>query len=295
MRSAREASLIRVPAYAKLNLYLHVIGRRADGYHELDSLVAFADLADEVTVSRGDGLSLELGGRFAADAGSAEHNLAMRAATMLASAAGVSAGARIRLIKNIPAAAGLGGGSADAAATLRALMQLWRIATHEIDLAALALELGADVPVCLSDRPSFVGGMGERIDAAPGLPEVGLLLVNPGVRLSTDEIFSRWRGAASAPARFTSPPPTAEALAEILADRANDLTSLATALAPVIGEVLAILAGLPGCRLARMTGSGGTCFGLFDDRRAAAAAAERIAGRPAWWVYAGRLRAGADH
>lgn len=282
---------IRLAAPAKLNLYLHVTGRRPDGYHLLDSLAVFAELADELEIRPSERLSLMVEGPFARQAGPDGDNLVLRAAAALARAAGVTAGAGIRLIKNIPAAAGLGGGSADAAAALAGLMRLWRIEAHSVDLMRIALDLGADVPVCLAGRPSFVGGIGERIDPAPVMPVAGLLMVNPRVELATPAVFAARDGAFSKPHRFAGAPRSVTHLAELLADRRNDLTDAAIGLAPEIGDALALIGALPGCRLARMTGSGATCFGLFDDP-AAAATAWRSMDRPGWWIAATGLKAG---
>ena len=272
-------------APAKVNLYLHVTGRRSDGYHLLDSLVVFAGLSDRLTFRPAQSISLSLNGRFADAAGPDGDNLALRAAAALREAAGTVAGAEIELEKNIPVAAGLGGGSADAAAVLSGLAGLWGIARDSVDLAALGLEIGADVPACLAARPSFVGGIGEAVEPAPDLPEAGLLLVNPDIRVATPAVFAARRGGFSPAGRFADPVGTVEDLAALLAERGNDLTEAAVRLAPAIDDVLSALAELPGCRLARMTGSGATCFGLFDDLSAAAAAAPGIE-RDGWWVSA---------
>jgi 4-diphosphocytidyl-2-C-methyl-D-erythritol kinase len=287
--SDATSGVIRLAAPAKLNLYLHVIGRREDGYHLLDSLVVFTDLSDRLELRHSDEMALEVDGDFAAKAGPDNENLVLRAARALAQAVGVENGMSARLTKNIPPAAGLGGGSADAAATLRALMRLWEIPADAVDLPAIALQLGADLPVCLSGKPSFVGGIGEKIEPAPQLPGAGLLLVNPGVALATPSVFARRRGGFSPEGRFTRPPPDAGALAALLAERTNDLTDAAVALAPVIAEVLELLEAAPGCHLARMTGSGATCFGLFDNEAAAAGAASGLS-RNGWWVRATRIR-----
>ncbi len=271
-------------APAKINLYLHVTGRRPDGYHLLDSLVVFADIADRLEFRPAADLDLELRGPFAGGCGPAQDNLVLRAGRALRQAAGISAGASIELTKNIPPAAGLGGGSADAAAALRGLARLWNLAEEDVDLAALGLEIGADVPVCLAGRASFVCGIGEELAAAPELPAAGLLLVNPGVSLATPSVFAARRGGFTPPGRFTGAVGSAGELAALLADRNNDLTEAAMRLAPAIGDVIGALEKLPGCRLARMTGSGATCFGLFDDRDAAAAAAAGIE-REGLWVH----------
>jgi 4-diphosphocytidyl-2-C-methyl-D-erythritol kinase len=223
-----------------------------------------------------------------------EDNLVLRAARRLADAAGIGAGARLSLTKRLPVAAGLGGGSADAAAALTALVRLWRVELDAGRLAALALDLGADVPVCLVARAAFVGGIGEAIDPAP-LPPAPLLLVNPGVALVTADVF-RARAAAgtafgAAGPRWSSAPADAAALIARLAGTRNDLEAAASGLVPAVGQALAAIAAQPGCRLARMSGSGATCFGLFTTSAAAAGAAAAIrAARSGWWVASTMLR-----
>lgn len=272
-------------ARAKINLYLHVTGRRSDGYHLLDSLIVFTTCGDTVEAHDGDRLSLEVAGPFAAAVPNGEGNLVLRAARALAAAAGVKAGAHLRLIKRLPPASGIGGGSADAAATLFALMSLWGVRPADDDLARIALDLGADVPVCLGGAPAFVGGIGERLDPAPTLPEVSIVLANPGIAVATVEVFRSRGGPFSAPARFTSPPPDARALAGLLAERRNDLTDPAVRLAPPIRTLLDHLSRLQGALLARMSGSGATGFALFADAAEAEAAAATLrAAHPSWWV-----------
>lgn len=286
--SAGDPGALRLAAPAKINLYLHVTGRRADGYHLLDSLVVFARLADEIELAPDSAFELAVDGPFAAASGPPEANLALAAARALAAAADVDTGVRIRLVKNIPTAAGLGGGSADAAAVLSGLIRLWNIPPDSVDLPSLGLELGADVPACLARRPVFVGGIGEEIADAPALPPAGLLLVNPGVALSTPAVFAGRRGGFSAAGRFAEAPSSVAELAAILEPRSNDLTESACRLAPVIDDVLSAVAAAPGCRMARMTGSGATCFGLFDDEAAAVAALPPVRDR-GWWVSATAL------
>ncbi len=212
----------------------------------------------------------------------------MRAARALAAAAGLRAGVRIELTKNIPVAAGLGGGSADAAAVLRGLVRLWGMHEGEVDLAEVGLGLGADVPACLARRPVFVGGIGDDVVAAPPLPPAGCLLVNPGVALSTASVFAGRRGGFSATARFAAPPQSVAELVAILETRGNDLAAAACRLAPVVDDVLAALRAAPGCRLARMSGAGATCFGLFDDEASAAAALPAVR-HGGWWAMATTL------
>ncbi len=284
-------------APAKINLYLHILGRRADGYHLLDSLVAFADIGDCVTAAPAPSLSLALGGPEAGGiAALGEDNLVMRAARLLAAASRPKApgaaqfGAALYLDKVLPAASGIGGGSSDAAATLRALDLMWHRPLGPDALARLALQLGADTPACLAARPVWVGGIGERIEDAAGLPPAGIVLANPRRTLPTADVFRARRGAFSATGRFDPMPADAAGLAMVLEDRRSDLTGAALGLLPDIAPVLARLARLPGALLARMSGSGATCFALFSDRATALAAGALISrAEPAWWSAAGAL------
>ena len=276
-------------ARAKVNLYLHVTGKRPDGYHELDSLMVFPDLWDELVLERAGELSLEVAGPFAAalEAEGGE-NLALRAARLLAAEAGGGRGARLRLTKNLPVAAGIGGGSADAAAALRGLCRFWDLDLPAGRLEALALDLGADVPPCLESRPVFARGIGELLTPAPDLPPFWLVLVNPGVPVATAKVFKARAGGFSAAVEApTEPLADLDALLAFLARSGNDLEPVAVTLAPEVGAVLAALRRLAGCRFARMSGSGATCFGLFEGAaEAEAAAAELAAAHPDWWVAA---------
>lgn len=275
------------PAHAKVNLFLHLLGRRADGYHDLDSLVVFAAAADALRAEPAATLSLAVDGPFGlALAGS--DNLVLRAAHALAAATGTTRGARLTLTKALPVASGIGGGSADAAAALRALDLLWGLDLGAERLAVLGAGLGADIPVCVHARPARMGGIGERIGSAPALPPFGLLLANPGVALATAPVFAAWRGGFDAPAALPGSWPDAAAMAQDLARCRNALEPAAIALCPPIAAVLDALRMLPGARLARLSGSGATCFALFDDDAAAAkAAADLKAARPGWWIAAG--------
>jgi len=278
-------------APAKLNLYLHVVGKRHDGYHLLDSLVVFADIADRVAVASAPQLSLALVGPFAgALAANDKNNLVWRAAETLAHHLGRAPNVALTLEKNLPIASGIGGGSSDAAAALRALIGLWQVKLDDSALADIAAALGADVPVCLAARPSWLGGIGERVERAPALPPAGLMLVNPGIALPTATVFKSRRGPFSAPARFDTAPADPGALAALLAERHNDLTAAAIDQVPAIAMVLQRLGAAEGALLARMSGSGATCFALFAaEREAIAAAAKLRAQEPGWWVAAGRL------
>lgn len=278
---------VRISAPAKINLYLHVTGRRADGYHLLDSLVVFAGIADELSVTPAEGWSLVIEGPFADKIPAGSDNLVAKAATALAGICGQAPDVEVRLTKNLPPAAGIGGGSADAAAVLHALCRIWQRDPGEPAIQDLALSLGADVPVCLAGRPVFFGGVGEQLTAAPGLPDCWLVLVNPGVEVPTPSVFRARTGPFSQGGRFGDPPGTVAELAAVLAARGNDLMAPALTLAPVIGTVLAALEDRPGCLLARMSGSGATCFGLFAEPEGARrAAADLAADYPDWWVEA---------
>ena len=290
------AVALNVPAAAKINLYLHITGQRPDGYHFLDSLVAFAGVHDTVTLSPAPDLtlSLELDGPYAGDLPEVGGNLALQAAEWLRQAAGCDAGAAIRLEKKLPVASGIGGGSADAAAVLGGMVRLWGLDAAEINLPDIALDLGADVPVSLFGEAAFVGGIGEEIVRAPALPPAWLVLVNPGVALSTPAVFEARDGLFSKPGRFDDSPATAAVLAEFLARTGNDLTAAAIGIEPVIGDVLKALEAAEEVLLARMSGSGATCFGLFAETAAAARAAAEISrAQPGWWVRATPLLADA--
>ncbi len=284
---AAAGAAVSVFAPAKINLYLRVTGRRDDGYHLLDSLVVFAAIGDTVTAAPGAALTLAASGPEEAGLPDAEQNLALRAARLLALEAGCGAGAALRLEKCLPVASGIGGGSTDAAATLRALDRLWGLGRDAADLAALGGRLGADLPVCLAARPVRMRGIGERLDPAPGLPEFGLVLANPRQALATQAVFKARDAAFSAPARLPEAWPDAAALARDIAVLGNDLEAAARRLCPVIGEVRTALAALPGCLAAGMSGSGATCFAIFADAARAAAAAAALP--DAWWRWGGGL------
>ncbi len=269
-------------APAKVNLYLHVTGRREDGYHLLDSLAVFPAVGDTLTARADAVLSLTLAGRFGASLAAEPDNLLLRAARALAPGRGAALG----LEKNLPIASGIGGGSADAAAALRVLSRLWGM--PKANLPALALGLGADVPVCLASRPARMQGIGEILAPVPALPDFGMVLVNPGVAVPTPSVFKARSGDFTSPAILPESWPDAAAMAADLRRCGNDLQAPAIGIAPVIGEVLAVLDALPGCLLARMSGSGATCFALFANAAAAQAAAQTIA-RPNWWYWGGGL------
>jgi 4-diphosphocytidyl-2-C-methyl-D-erythritol kinase len=271
-------------AFAKINLTLRVLGRRADGYHELESLVAFADVADALTLEPGSTDGLEMSGPFAGRSGPVGDNLVLKSLAELRRRIPGLKGGRFRLEKNLPVAAGIGGGSADAAAALRLLAKANRIALDDSRLMAAAQVVGADVPVCMESRPCIMRGIGEVLSEPLDLPPIPAVLVNPGVALVTREVFGKFKGA-HAGSGLAGVPTKTGALIELLRQQDNDLTVAATACAPVVGEVLAALRSAPGSALARMSGSGSTCFALFGSREQAEAAAQQIAGeRKNWWV-----------
>lgn len=268
-------------APAKVNLALHVTGRRDDGYHRLQSLVVFAGVGDRVVVEPADTPKLQITGPQAAALAPSPDNLVLRAAAWM------GVGARITLEKVLPIASGIGGGSADAAAVLRLLMR----AGHALPGDPLAL--GADVPVCLAGRPCIMAGVGEVVQpiAAP-LPPAWLVLANPGVAVSTPDVFRALTRRDNPPMDPMPPARSLDDLAHWLARQRNDLEGPAIALAPVIAQVRAALAEATGCHLARMSGSGATCFGLFDGPDTAGAAEQRLrAAHPDWWVAAAPILA----
>lgn len=284
---------LRLIAPAKINLYLHVLGRDARGYHQLDSLTAFTDAGDCLTVWPDSALTLRVSGPFAAACGPIAANLVMRAATALARAAGIARpGARMALIKNLPPASGIGGGSSDAAAAIRLLQLLWEIAPDPARDAELALGLGADVPACLQGAPALVRGIGERLLLAPSLPPAHVLLANPGIELPTAQVFDRLAGRfGAAAAALPQHIPDVAALARLLAGRRNDLLAPASELVPEIPALLDMLGAQPGCLLARMSGSGASCFALFASQSQQQDAARKLTGAAGVaWLMAGRLR-----
>lgn len=271
------------PAPAKVNLYLHVLGRTPAGYHLLDSLAVFGPACDILHVEESDELTLSVVGPFAG--GLVGDNLVLRAARALAGEAGIKPRACLRLDKRLPVASGIGGGSADAAATLRLLSRLWKVRPAREDLARIALTLGADVPVCLGLVPARMGGIGEVLAASPAMPEYGMLLVNGGQPVSTSNVFQCRTGAFSNQAVLPETLSSVAALVNAMSRVNNDLEAAAVSLCPVIADVLQALRVMPGCRLARMSGSGGTCFALFDTALAAKAAETVVPGP--WWRCGG--------
>lgn len=276
-------------AAAKINLALHVTGQRADGYHLLDSLVVFAELGDRITVTASNEDRFFVDGPFAGDVPRDGGNLVLRARDALRTAfpAHTTEPVSISLEKNLPVASGIGGGSSDAAATLRALKQLWRIPADAAALANLALPLGADLPMCLTGRPLFARGIGEQLEPVTHFPALHLVLVNPGVAVETPKVF---RALASRDNPALAPLDSADTVLDWLAATRNDLEPAAISIEPSITEVLSALRR-SGAAFARMSGSGATCFGIFHGATAASRAAEAISGvHPNWFSAATTTR-----
>ncbi len=280
-------------AAAKLNLCLHVTGYRSDGYHELDSLVVHVDQGDWIIVEPADDLSLSVSGAFCEGIPADGRNLVLKAAHLLAKQIGEPVGAKILLIKNLPSAAGIGGGSSDAAATLHLLSSLWNIAVPDLDGLS---KLGADVPVSMSPELSRMEGIGERLTHLGDPPVLNFLLINPGVDLPTPKVF------AALTEKFNAPLPkelpelhSSEDWIDWLIMQRNDLEAPATDLRPIVGEVLSALRDWPSAKLARMSGSGATCFALFSSWADAQEAEAHFAKtQPNWWVRAARTWNGKD-
>ena len=278
-------------APAKVNLTLHVLGRRGDGYHELESLVVFADAGDQLTFAAGAELDLVVRGPTADVSGPTGDNLVLKAARLLAERVeGLRLG-RFTLDKRLPVAAGLGGGSSDAAAALRLLVLENDLELGDPRVVAAARATGADVPVCLDPRPRMMRGVGEILSAPIALPKLPAVLVNPGVAVPTVGVFKALAAPPLMPAtKQDDPIATGADINEVVAAvaaRRNDLEAPAISLQPVIADVLSALRAFPACRLARMSGSGATCFGLFNSAPDAEAAARSLADlQPGWWVRA---------
>jgi 4-diphosphocytidyl-2-C-methyl-D-erythritol kinase len=274
-------------ACAKINLTLRVLGRREDGYHELESLVAFADFADKLDLELDQPESLDVSGPFAAACGAGADNLVLKAAAALRERVGRLKSGRFLLDKRIPVAAGIGGGSADAAAALRLLARANDLTLDDPRMESAALAAGADVPVCLESKPRVMRGVGDLLSTPVTLPTLPALLVNPAVPLATRDVFAAFAGSEGSKAQVRTPPRERDAAIDFLSRYGNDLAPAAVRCAPVITDVLLTLRALPGLRLARMSGSGPTCFGLFRSPGEAAAAARRLqAERKEWWVQA---------
>jgi 4-diphosphocytidyl-2-C-methyl-D-erythritol kinase len=279
-------------APAKINLFLHVGERRADGFHALQSLVVFASVGDVLRFAPADDLRLSLEGPFAKGLEAESDNLILRSARLLAAETGAAPGAEITLTKNLPVSSGIGGGSADAAASLRGLVKLWGLSLRDNRTLALAEQLGSDVPVCMGSHSSWMEGRGERVTPSATMPSLTIVLVNPGVAVPTAKVFSSLRTRRGVEGMN---PPAWKSVGELigyLETTSNDLEAPAREIAPVIGEAVSAIANSRDVLLARMSGSGATCFGLFADEGSAQAAARGIsAAHPDWWCAAGILKA----
>jgi 4-diphosphocytidyl-2-C-methyl-D-erythritol kinase len=285
--------MIRETASAKLNLYLHVGPVRNDGRHALASLFVFTEDGDAVTVEAARDISLTISGPAAGALADLPHeeNLIWKAAELLREACGVSQGAAIKLEKNLPTAAGIGGGSADAAAALRALIKLWNIKIADDALAQLAFRLGADVPACLAGAPVLVAGAGEDVSPGPALPPLWACLVNPGVKILTGPVFQAFDAGNPAPAAPTAPAlaeASYDALAQLMGETRNDLQPAAIMHAPEITDIIKRLGQCRGALAARMSGSGATCFALFSTAADAESARDE-AHDEGWWAMASPL------
>jgi 4-diphosphocytidyl-2-C-methyl-D-erythritol kinase len=272
-------------ASAKINLFLHVGERRADGFHPLQSLAVFTAMGDVLDIESAFSLSLKVQGPFAKGLDGEGDNLVLRAARALNSNED-GKGAVLTLTKNLPVASGIGGGSADAAAALRGLNRFWNSDKDEAALREIAADLGSDIPACVLSAPCFMEGRGEILRPLLRLPRIPMLLVNPGVAVPTKDVFAALQTRSGAEmelpqGRFQD---TADLL-RFLETTRNDLEEPARRIQPVIGEMLSALAGLPGALLARMSGSGATCFAIFPDDDCCARAADALKqAQPNWWV-----------
>jgi len=284
---------------AKVNLTLRVVGRRVDGYHDLESVVAFADCADRLSLTPGSSLDLKTTGPLAGDCGEAIDNLVLKAARLLADSVPNLKLGSFALDKVLPVAAGIGGGSADAAAALRLLARLNDLALDDERLLKVALLTGADVPVCLASRACDMTGVGETL-LPLSLPKLPCVMVNPRVPIATRDVFEALGlrsgellvGASDVidAAGWPEPGASVEDWVEVLAANSNDLEAPAMRIQPVIGEVIAALSATDGAWLARMSGSGATCFAIYENTAEAQRAAQKIQlAHPAWWVHAGIL------
>lgn len=282
-------SAVTLRAPAKINLYLHVTGKRSDGYHLLDSMAVFADsVTDVVHVEISDGIACSVSGPFSQGIG--DDNLVLKACHLFCETMGLRTGATIHLEKNIPQGAGLGGGSADAAAAIKALEKLYDLPLHGESRNGFLLHLGADVPVCYAAKPCRFEGIGEKITHIPPLPKFHMLLIHPGTHSSTKEIFARYDGHFDQPVSIPPSFGTFDALIAFLSGSGNSLSAAAEGLTPDIGIVRTFLQTQDGCALTRMTGSGSCVFGLFEHAEDCAKArlmCERL--HPQWWVQAAQI------
>ena len=283
--------MIKTAAPAKINLYLHVVGKLENGYHSIDSLVAFAKVADFISVRENETLKLLNVGPFRDDIGNGEDNLVMKAARYLQNVTGISSGAEIILEKNLPVASGIGGGSSDAAATIRALARLWKIDLSQVGLKNLSTVLGADISICLRGKAGVIRGIGDKVSGIEPLPIMPIVLVNPQAPISTSRVFNSPSIVFSKCIKFGEKSRNFDELICFLMGKSNnDLSHAAIHLVPKIKNILKAFERDPECKLARMSGSGATCFGIFVTRTAADRFAKRVRlVQPNWWVRSTEL------
>ena len=278
-------------APAKVNLYLRILAQRYDEYHLIDSVIAFATEADNLTVTPAKEIALEIDGPFAQTLDDGSENLVLQAANALSETTTASVGGAIRLTKNLPVAAGIGGGSTDAAAALRLLVQFWHLNIENSALEKIARSLGADVPACLRGETLRAEGIGDRLETVPTLPPTEIVLVNNGQPMDTTSVFSAYSGPFSEPAPAPLKFDDAVSVARWYGALGNDLLESACQIQPSIRDTLAALEAEDGCLLARLSGSGATCFAIFETRNAASVAASHLSeANPDWWVRTSQFR-----
>lgn len=284
--------MIRSFAPAKLNLYLHITGKRSDGYHLLDSLVAFCGVGDEVKIEPAQDFQFITEGpmSLALLEEPVEGNLAFRAAKLMAETFDRPLDFKMTLVKNLPIASGIGGGSADAAAALRVVAKHWGVAQDDARLFDLAKKLGQDVACCVKNETCYFVGIGDTLETGPELPHTDIVLVNPNKALSTAASFKARQGEFTPKAQFETAPADVNELVAMLQYRKNDLTDGSCGILPDVNRVLSALENTQDCLLHRMSGSGATCFGIYPNRSASrAAAAQLFNNHPGWWVVATSL------
>ncbi|GJL86003.1 MAG: 4-diphosphocytidyl-2-C-methyl-D-erythritol kinase [Micavibrio sp.] len=296
--TSTQTKTLTIFAPAKINLYLHVTGRLDNGYHTLDSMVGFADIGDEIRIEPATlDFAFNVQGPYAnafspkeIDASPNSSNLAVQAAWAISRAAQKIPDVKITLTKNLPLASGLGGGSADAAAIIWGLLEWWGVSRQSSYLPSLLATLGADVPACLNCEASRLRGIGDIIDPVPPMPEIPIVLVNPGKSCPTGQVFSRYNGQFREPEKLPETLGTLEELTDFIGPKNNDLYGPACKVVPEIENVLRAIDAQAGCRLARMVGAGATCFGLFETEKQAGDAAKNLGEEnPDWWARAGML------
>ena len=290
MHNTEKKQPFSITAPAKINLCLHVVGRRRDNYHLISSLVVFLDVFDIVSATESPVLKLNLKGPFAKHLRSGDNNSVIRAAKGLQKLSGITKGAEITLTKNLPISAGIGGGSADSAATIKLLLELWGVNIAEKRIMQLGQSLGADVPICLTAKPAFVSGIGEKIKIIQRFPKIWVLLVNPGKGVLTKKIFNDFGRQYSEYLLMRSAPFSIRGLIQFLKTSNNDLTLLATRYVPEIKKILKDIGATKGCLISRMSGSGATCFGIFSDKQNVIKAKKTLLqSNPNYWVACGQV------